>query len=359
MSKTVVTFKCIDCGKERTGKPLSFTKPAEEYRCFKCFNKAKANKVTYACIDCGKEKTNIPSRFTKPREEYRCPSCTCKSRTGLSNSRITIACVDCGKEKTGYKYEFNGKTEENYRCFKCFIKKQSQDPIWILHNKQAMEKRGNDPKWREENKKRLHILMSSPEWEKIKINNIEKCLQNPKWYECQIIKFTGQGFWYGNPMLYRERKYCELWNRDLWDRIDAAYDYRSILSGRTRFENYKQEHLSRHHLYWQEKACCIWDEDANGYYAWINNNGINVKYYIKGDPNKFVLLTRDEHGKVRGSKKSGKDKIWWIMHMEDLVEQRAKEGKKCYLTPEEYEVYKIEHADVIAKYTRKSTQTIL
>ena len=142
----------------------------------------------------------------------------------------------------------------------------------------------------------------------------------------------------------------------MWNRIDAAYDYKSILSGKTRFENYKCEVLTHHHLYWQEMACCEWDEDKDGYYAWINNgtcaNPEWVKYYIKGDPNKFVLLTRDEHGKVRGSKKSGKDKIWWIMHMEDLVEQRAKEGKKCYLTPEEYEVYKIEHADVIAKYKK-------
>jgi DNA-directed RNA polymerase subunit RPC12/RpoP len=355
---TVVTYKCIDCGKERTDIPSHFKKPPEEYRCFTCFNKAKAHKVTYTCIDCGKEKTDIPSRFTKPREEYRCLSCTNKSRIGLSNFRITIACVDCGKEKTGYKFEFNDKTEENYRCRKCYIKKQLQDPNWILHNKEAMEKRGKDPIWREANKKRLFDMMNSPEWERIKIDSMEKRSQNPNYYEQQLIRFTGQGIWYGNPMLSRERKYCELWNKNLWVRIDAAYNYKSILSGKDKFDN-GGVHLTRHHVYWQPKACCVWDEDAQGYYAWILNNKKWVKYYIKGDPNKFVLLTRNEHGKMCGNKKEGTDKIYWIKYLEDLIDEREKQGKKCYLSKEEYEIYKVEHADIIKKYTSNPTKTTL
>ena len=76
------------------------------------------------------------------------------------------------------------------------------------------------------------------------------------------------------------------------------------------------------------------------------------KYYIKGDPNKFVLLTDKEHGMVKGKKGTEKDRIYWIELMEGLIEERIKEGKKCYLTPEEYEVYKIEHADIIGKYKK-------
>jgi hypothetical protein len=137
------------------------------------------------------------------------------------------------------------------------------------------------------------------------------------------------GFWYGN-VRYGERKYCELWNRDLWNRIDKAQNNQSILSGKTKEDNGGCA-LSRHHIYWQPKACCEWDEDAQGYYAWINiglrSNTDKIKYYIKGDPNKFVLLTKREHGVV------AKDKIKWIKIFEDLIETKL--GGACYLPKSE------------------------
>ena len=62
---------------------------------------------------------------------------------------------------------------------------------------------------------------------------------------------------------------------------------------------------------------------------------------------------RKEHGIIKGKNGTIKDRIWWIKHMEGLIEQREKEGKKCYLTPEEYDVYKIDYADIISKYKKR------
>jgi len=216
----------------------------------------------------------------------------------------------------------------------------SDNIIWKENHDIAMKERASDPKWKT--------------W---RIEENKRMAQDPYWVEKHLIASTGEGIWYGNRTLRNANNnsknyYCELWNDNLKRRIDAAYDYKSILSGKTRFDNNGRA-LTRHHLYWQEKACCVWDEDANGYYAWIINNGEKVKYYIKGDPNKFVLLTDKEHGIIRGKKGTTKDRIYYIKYLENLIEQRAKEGKKCYLSKEEYEVYKIEHADIIKKYKKR------
>ena len=138
------------------------------------------------------------------------------------------------------------------------------------------------------------------------------------------------GYWYG-AVSYREpQKYCELWCRDLWNRIDAAQNYQSILSGNTK-EDQNGRNLDRHHIYWQPKACCEWDDDIGGYYCWIDigtkKNPNKIKYYINGDPNKFVLLTKKEHGMVRG------DKLKWIKIFEDLIYEKL--GGICYLPKED------------------------
>lgn len=194
----------------------------------------------------------------------------------------------------------------------------------------------------------------------------KKRFKDPAKYERVLQRLTSQGFWYGHPILHQENKrkrYCELWNKDLWVRIDAAWDYKSAISEVTRWETPSKRQLSRHHVYWQEKACCEWDEDKQGYFAMIdlnhNKNNPNwYKHYIKGDPNKFVLLTEKEHGIIKGSKKSGKTLLDWVIYFEDLIEKREAEGKPCYLSKEDYEVYKVENADKIAYYTQKVPKVV-
>lgn len=347
-----ITYKCVDCGKESASKyPSVFTQPESEYRCYDCAMEKRRREndrdnnskglCEYKCIGCGKIRIAQKHKFKNiPPEKYRCFKCYMKT---TRVERVTYKCIKCGSERTDIASNFNGKTSENYMCFKCAHKKMISDPIWIKNNKNT----NSNPKLVKQRIEKLKIFYKS-DLGKEKIENLRN---NPIIRERNLITATGQGFWYGHPILSKERKYCELWNKDLWDRIDAAYDYKSILSGKTRFDNNNRT-LPRHHLYWQEKACCEWDEDTQGYYAWILNNGEKVKYYIKGDPNKFVLLTDREHGIIKGRKGTTKDRIYYIKLIEDLIEERAKEGKKCYLSPEEYEVYKVEHADIIAKYKK-------
>lgn len=137
------------------------------------------------------------------------------------------------------------------------------------------------------------------------------------------------GFWYGNVRYPASHPYCECWCPNLWQRIDEAQNYQSILSGKTKDDNGGRA-LSRHHVYWQPKACCEWDEDVHGYYAWINTGTVKKphwhKHAIPGDPNKFVLITSREHGMIT------KDKLRWIRIFEELIETKL--GGVCYLLKE-------------------------
>jgi len=53
-----------------------------------------------------------------------------------------------------------------------------------------------------------------------------------------------------------------------------------------------------------------------------------VRHNIKGDPNKFVVLTHQEHAKTNYNR------LEWIRVFEDMIEEKY-EGK-CYFTKEEY-----------------------
>lgn len=148
------------------------------------------------------------------------------------------------------------------------------------------------------------------------------------------------GFWYGNQNINPThkkyiKKYCELWDEDLKERIRAYWYYVSALSGKEETSKNKRTNkiysIACHHVYYQPKACCVWDEDENGYYANINQGTWKrpniIKYYIDGDPNKFVTLTRKEHKKTDFG-----DRIKWIKTFEKIIEDQ---GGKCYFTKEE------------------------
>jgi hypothetical protein len=134
------------------------------------------------------------------------------------------------------------------------------------------------------------------------------------------------GHWYGNVRYPEGKQYCELWDAFLRMRIREYWGNKSVISKKTREENGKRKRqLSCHHVYYQEKACCIWDEDVGGYYAWIDGQ----KHYIDGDPNKFVLLTAGENTMVNTNK------LEWVKYFEDLIK---KHGGKCYYTKEEWKI---------------------
>ena len=151
------------------------------------------------------------------------------------------------------------------------------------------------------------------------------------------IEYQRGGFWYGAVTYFEGKPYCELWTKNLLIRIRAFHEGKSVLSGKTKADNNGKE-LSCHHVYHQKKACCIWDEDVHGYYAMIDGE----RYYIKGDPNKFVTLTNKEHALV------SKDKLKWVKIFEDIIE---KQGGKCYYTKEEWKIIKT-HKTLLPIYTR-------
>lgn len=146
--------------------------------------------------------------------------------------------------------------------------------------------------------------------------------------------------WYGT-VAYRDPKlYCVIFNFEFRERCRAYWEYESVLSHKTQDENCiicrKPARLTVHHVYYQPKACCGWDEDLEGYYAMINLGTRRkpniVRHNIKGDPNKFVALTHSEHGKIKSNK------LEWIKKFEDMIEEQ---GGKCYLTKEEMVEYKL------------------
>lgn len=145
------------------------------------------------------------------------------------------------------------------------------------------------------------------------------------------------GFWYGNvknDKSKRVKKYCELWTDDLKERIRAYWGYVSALSGESETTTRKDTGacytISCHHVYYQTKACCIWDEDEHGYYAPINIGTAKdphiFNYYIEGDPNKFVTLTKSEH------KATDFNKLKWVKTFEKIIEDN---GGKCYFTQQD------------------------
>lgn len=147
------------------------------------------------------------------------------------------------------------------------------------------------------------------------------------------------GMWYGSIRYNGENKkqypphpknYCELWTEDLKERIRSYWGYASTLSGEPETSLTSTgllKSISCHHVYYQTKACCIWDEDEKGYYANINirttRNPESIRYYIDGDPNKFVVLTASEH------KQTDFNKLKWIRTFEDIV---VNQGGKSYFT---------------------------
>jgi hypothetical protein len=329
--------------------------------------------VNHTCPECGNLLKIRPSWLTKNKNiccSYKCARDF--RRKHCRNSRI---CKICGEEFSVYNSEIK-KSEGKFCSVKCFGKWMSEKNMgnknskgkspWIKgqrHKPETIEKmKAHSQKgklWPEDRKQKargpkppgfgLKVSLAVKGKKKPKLSVAMKGAGNhnygkPPSYKTRLVlcEFGIGGIWYGNVRYPEGKIYCEKWRSDLWRRIDAAQGYQSILSGKTKLEN-NGHALSRHHVYWQEKACCVWDEDAQGYYAMINlGTAIKpnwYKHYIKGDPNKFVLLTSKEHGMIKGSKKLGTNKLTWIKILEDLIETKL--DGKCYLTKEEMKVYSL------------------
>ena len=143
-------------------------------------------------------------------------------------------------------------------------KKFYEDPEARARQSAALKKFYEDPEARARNS----AALNDPEVKARKSAALKKFYEDPEVKLKQKEAHVG-GFCIQNITYDERKKYCELWNPNLWQRIDACQGNRSIISGKTKEENGGRA-LSRHHVYWQEKACCVWDEDAHGYYAMID-----------------------------------------------------------------------------------------
>ncbi len=226
--------------------------------------------------------------------------------------------------------------EKNHR----FGKHQSD--ISKLKNSESNKKTASDPIYRQQNSKRITELHKNPNYHN---NYLKKRSENTAWRNkliernktTQIERLIG-GFWYGNVSYPDTRNnYCEKFNKEFKMRCRLNDGNKSVLSGKTKSENIVNGHpreLTVHHVYYQKKACCEWDEDVQGYYVMLNigtkRKKTIIRYDIKGDPNKFVTLTHAENTMANHNK------LKWIKIFEDIIESR---GGKCYLTKDELNDY--------------------
>jgi hypothetical protein len=113
--------------------------------------------------------------------------------------------------------------------------------------------------------------------------------------------------------------YCPKFNNDLKERVRAFFGYMCRQCNIPQ----KDKKLSVHHVYYNKQACCVWDEDLQGYYAIIDGE----RYYVKGDPYKFIPLCDKCH------KKTYSKRFYWAKKFESLINDEH--GGKSYFTKDE------------------------
>jgi DNA-directed RNA polymerase subunit RPC12/RpoP len=311
---------------------------------------SKLPMVTYVCIDCGKESTpKYESQFGHPRSEYRCFTCAQKLRRSDP--------IDIEKTSIAQRKRYSDPKEREAHK-KIYEDQQIRNKISI-----GLSEFYKDPKNRENNSIRTIKAMATPEVkEKMRIgikksyedperkkrhsdgqikrfSKTEERLkqseghalrwEDPKFVESVLQGIHKQGFWYGHPSInvdYIKPQYCELW-KDVNPRVHAFFNYECVLCGKK--EN-GRSHIG-HHVFYVKEACC-WFDEGGIYYTNLNAKDHKEKDYCIGEnPNYFVILCPTCHGKTNGKFENRKK---WADYFKDMIDEKY-EGS-CYLTKEEY-----------------------
>ena len=309
---------------------------------------------------------------------------------------ITMVCVDCKKETTAPSIWFRGykcmKNEGVYRCRSCSNIKLSHDPEWIRKNKEMVKLRSENPNWIRNVEEMVKHRSENPEW--VKNNNevikklhndpeiikkqresVKKLPNDPKWiakmqetrnnpeykrkqmegiqnywndpstYELFMIKRSGQGFWYGHPIINKDvsnKVYCEIWE-DVKPRI-VAFNI-DMHNGVLTCEicenpiNGGSHQFIHHHVFYEKRTCC-WNE--NGIYT----TNLNIKsmpkdsYIIGENPNYFAITCTKCHGKTNGGYENRKK---WADFFKNKIDTEY--DGKSYYTKEEM----IDRNDILNK----------
>jgi len=171
--------------------------------------------------------------------------------------------------------------------------------------RQKIKERLNDPEVKERRSLAIKEAMAKPEVRAKFTGDNNPMRRNAdvrdKSRERSII--GSNDIWYGGVKYPYDKPgaYCEKWTPEFRERIRSFWGYKSPLSKEV-VSTRGGHKLDCHHVYYQKKACCYWDEDNQGYFIIIDKK----KHYIRGDPNKFVPLTRKEHTATL------KNKISWM-----------------------------------------------
>lgn len=374
----LITMKCARCGSEKTSTPayfrrLSSVKNEGVYYCYECTRHTKGyvwvgggrkksvEEIVIECVDCGERRIVYPSvlsqlKCIKETGVYRCLKCTRKLQkrgaykfddriinSTTTDSKITITCNDCGKTRVVYKSYYNNLKNVRkygvYRCSKCNlkysrkirefeskrlikIKESLNTDEWREKNLLAMRKMAKDPIVRENHKKAMQQMVETYEWQ----------LQNK---ERVLILSTGQGIWYGNPIINSEPKrqiYCELWE-DVKPRIFAFNIdmHNGVLTCEVcenPIANGKHKFI-HHHVFYEKQVCC-WNNDG------IYTTNLNIKtmpkdsYIIGEDPNYFAITCIKCHGTTNGGFENRKK---WANFFKNKID--TKYNGKSYYTKEE------------------------
>jgi hypothetical protein len=218
------------------------------------------------------------------------------------------------------------------------MKKAHKDPGYRKIYETGREKMKLNVGWREQTKLRNQTQVRDPKYrtimEKIWQNNIGIKRTEE---ECIKISMGQQGIterseW---PGYATEKRYCGLFSNELKERIRAYWRYMCGLTGEPESP---ERNLECHHVYWEKKSCCLYDEELERKYFIIKGE----KYYYIGNPDKFIPLTVETHHTIAGNKT--KSRIEWVKEIETLINNFPFNGKS-FFTREEYWGNGYYHAD--------------
>jgi hypothetical protein len=312
-SREIVTYKCIECGKKRTAMRKSFNKSEEEYICRDCFSKNQANlpERIEMLIKRNKGMSLNPAWVKNHKLAMEKLS---KDSTWIENNKVATL-----KSHGSEAWAINHKIG---------IERRSQNPDFIKNLHVGIIKRSQNPQWSINVKIAGKKLINNPSWKAY----IESRPENTMYKESLLIGVTGQGFWYGHPILHDDKMiYCELW-RDVNKRVHAFFDNKCCVCGAPETT---RSHVG-HHVFYVKNACC-WKSEDGIYYTNLNVKTHSQNDYCIGEnPNYFVILCQSCHGKTNGTFENRK---MWADYFKNMIDEKY--NGKCYLTKEEYQEYKL------------------
>lgn len=314
----------------------------------------KGEKIKRICPICGKEFKTIPSIIKNGNGKYCSRECYGKSKV----KKVKRRCEICGEEfeaklslvnRGGGKYcsrKCYHKSHENKVKCKCKICGKIFEICQFLANKGkgkycSMECLG---------KSKLKIILRKCEIcgkEFAAIPSvIKKGFGKYCSKKCQAKGFSGENnpSWTGGI----SKEYCEKFN-DPFKRRVAAFWY---LNNKNICPVCEKPIIDEtphcHHAYYDKKSCCLTSSDGK-YFCNLGIKNNTKTFEIIGDPNKFVPLHRNCHGKTT----SNKEREFYARKFETIINEKF--NGKSYFTEEEYKEFLIFHPEwkIPYKYYKK------